>query len=314
MARKSRMWNWGAAFRRNNEMAALAASESLGRGNEPEPGFNPWDKIKGTPDEANFAALSEARNERKFNAIKSDIARENEDRKLLDSQPWWMGLVTEGAAGVLSPTSLIPGGSFVKGAKGGIALVKAGAEVGAANAVSAATQEALARRLSRPGRPARARRLSERRCSSAGLLGAGGQALLVQGEWQRGIAALDNDLNAPAGAGLTPEAVLEAANSNNALRSVGAAANEPGDLAGNTIAGRAAQMTAAATAQLNPLLRALHSPSAAYREIMHEHGGEPALPDQEFRGRGVSAGRRNLDEGIQRRAGEGDPVHQRRLS
>jgi hypothetical protein len=42
-------WNWGAAFRRNNETAALAASESLWQGNEPEPGFNPWEKVKGTP-------------------------------------------------------------------------------------------------------------------------------------------------------------------------------------------------------------------------------------------------------------------------
>lgn len=122
-------WNWGAAFRRNNETAALASSESMWTGNEPEPGFNPWERVKGTSDEVNFRPLSEARNQKKFDAIKTDIARETEDRKLLDSQPWWMGLLTEGPASFLSPTTFVPGGTFVKGAKGGVALIKAGAGV-----------------------------------------------------------------------------------------------------------------------------------------------------------------------------------------
>lgn len=277
-------WNWGAAFRRNNEIAALAASNSSWTLNDAEPDFNPWDKIKGTPDEANFARLATARNERMFNSIKSDIARETEDRKLLDSQPWWMGLVTEGTAGILSPTSLIPGGSFVKGAKGGIAVVKAGLEVGAANAVSAAVQEGALHSIEQTRTAGESATAVGASFFLGGLLGAGGQALLSKGEWQRGVAALEGDLNAPARPGLTPEAVLDAANSNGALRSVGAAANEPGDLAGNTIAGRAARLTAAATAQLNPLLRALHSPSAAYREIMMNTVENPIYLSKNFEG------------------------------
>jgi hypothetical protein len=260
-------WNWGAAFRRNNEMAALAASNSYWTDNEPEPGFSPWDKIKGTSDEVNFRALSEARNQRKFDAIKADIAREQADRKLLDSQPWWMGLVTEGAAGVLSPTSLIPGGSFVKGAKGGIALVKAGASVGVANAVSAGIQEAALQSVEQTRTAAESATAIGSSLFIGGLLGAGGQALLSKADWQRAVASLDADLGKAHTPDVTPEAVLEAANSNSALRSVGAAANEPAGLEGNTIAGTAARATAAATAQMNPLLRALHSPSAAYRDI-----------------------------------------------
>jgi hypothetical protein len=260
-------WNWGAAFRRNNEMAALAASNSYWTDNEPEPGFSPWDKIKGTSDEVNFRALSEARNQRKFDAIKADIAREQADRKLLDSQPWWMGLVTEGAAGVLSPTSLIPGGSFVKGAKGGIALVKAGASVGVANAVSAGIQEAALQSVEQTRTAAESATAIGSSLFIGGLLGAGGQALLSKADWQRAVASLDADLGKAYAPDVTPEAVLEAANSNSALRSVGAAANEPAGLDGNTIAGTAARATAAATAQMNPLLRALHSPSAAYRDI-----------------------------------------------
>jgi hypothetical protein len=153
--------------------------------NEPEPGFNPWDKIKGTPDEANFRPLSEARNEQKFNAIKSDIARETEDRKLLDSQPWWMGLVTEGAAGVLSPTSLIPGGSFVKGAKGGIAAGQGRRSVGALPMLSALRCRRRAAGIEQTRTAGESATAIGASLFLGGLLGAGGQALLSKADWQR---------------------------------------------------------------------------------------------------------------------------------
>jgi hypothetical protein len=277
-------WNWGAAFRRNNEMAALASSESSWTDNSPEPGFNPWDKIKGTPDEANFAALSEARNSKKFEAIRTDIARENADRKLLDSQPWWMGLVTEGTAGILSPTTLLPGGSFVKGAKGGVAIVKAGASVGVANAVGAGIQEAALQSVEQTRTAGESATSIGASLFLGGLLGAGGQAVLSKADWQKGITALERDLEATNTPAVTPEAVLEAANSNAPLRSVGAAANTATDLADNTIAGGVARMTAAATAQMNPLLRALHSPSAAYREIMLDTVENPLYLKKNFEG------------------------------
>jgi hypothetical protein len=277
-------WNWGAAFRRNNELSALAASESAWIDNAPEPGFNPWDKIKGTPDEANWAALSAARNERKFNAIRADIVREEADRKLLAAQPWWMGLVTEGAAGVLSPTSIIPGGTFVKGAKGGIALVKAGASVGAANAISAGIQEGALQSIEQTRTASESATAIGASLFLGGLLGAGGQALLSKGEWQKAVIALDRDLEAAHVPAVTPTSVLEAANSNAPLRSVGAAANTAAPIEENTIAGRAARMTAAATAKLNPLLRILHSPSAVAREVGTEMFENPLYLKKNFEG------------------------------
>ena len=276
-------WNWGAAFRRNNEIAALASSQSAWIGNEPDPEFNPWNKIKGTPDEVNFRQLSEARNEKKFEAIRTDIARENADRKLLDSQPWWMGLATEGVAGILSPTSLMPGGAFVKGAKGGIAVIKAGASVGAATAASAAVQEGMLHSVEQTRTAAESATAIGASFFLGGMLGAGGQALLSKAEWQKGVAAIDADLAAPA-RGIDPAAVMDAANSNGLLRSVGAAANDAADLADNTIAGKAARVTAAATAQMNPLLRALHSPSAAYREIATDLVENPLYLKKNFEG------------------------------
>jgi hypothetical protein len=278
------VWNWGAAFRRNNETAALAASESLWQGNEPEPGFNPWEKVKGTSDEVNFRPLSEARNQKKFDAIKADIARENEDRKLLDSQPWWMGLMTEGPASLLSPTTLIPGGTFVKGAKGGIAMAKAAASVGAANAIGAAAQEGALQGIEQTRTAGESATAVGASLFLGGLLGAGGQAVLSKMDWQRAVQALEADLEAPR-TGVTPEQVLEAANSNNpALRSVGAAAVDAAELADNTIAGAAARGVAASTAKMNPLLRALHSPSAAYRDVMLNTVENPLYLTKNFEG------------------------------
>lgn len=277
-------WNWGAAFRRNNEMAALAASNSAWSSNEPEAGFNPWDKVKGTPDEVNFRPLSEARNTQRFDAIKADIARENEDRKLLDSQPWWMGLITEGTAGILSPTSLIPGGTFVKGAQGGIAILKAGARVGLATAGSAAIQEGMLQNIEQTRTASESAVAIGASLFFGGLLGAGGQALLSKAEWQKGVAAIERDLG-ELRKGLDPEDVLQAANSNEfGLRSVGAAANTATDLGDNTIAGRAAGAVAGATAQMNPLLRALHSPSAAWREIGTDLFENPLYLKKNFEG------------------------------
>lgn len=276
-------WNWAASFRQQNELGALASSESAWQGNEPEPGFNPWDQIKGTPDEVNFERLAEARNQKKFDAIRNDINQETEDKKVLASQPWWMSLLTEGAASIASPTTLLPGGSFVRGAKGGIDLVKGAVSVGTAAAIATATQEAALHNIQQTRTVGESAMAIGASAFLGGVLGGAG-SLLSKGEWQKGVAALDHDLTNPRPV-LSPEAVLQAANSNNlGLSSVGAAANTATDLADNTIAGKAAQMTAAATAKMNPLLRALHSPSAVYREIATDLVENPLYLKKNFEG------------------------------
>lgn len=260
-------WNWGSAFRRNNELAAFLSSESMMTMNEPEAGFNPWEQIKGTPDEANFEILSTARNQRRLDALKADIARENDDRKRLDSQPFWMSLMTEGPASILSPTTLLPGGTFVKGAKGGMALVRGAASVGAAAGVGTAVQEGMLQNIEQTRTALESTTAIGSSVVVGGLLGAAGSAILSRGEYQKAVAALDADL----AKGPMPDKeldVLTAANENRTFASVGAAANTATDLADNSIAGRAASATAAATARLNPLLRALHSPSAVFRDVM----------------------------------------------
>lgn len=256
-------WNWGAAFRRNNELAALSSSESAWQDNDPEDGFNPWDKIKGTEREADWQKFVNVRNPRKFDAVARDIEREREDRKILDSQPWYQSLITEGAAGVLSPTTLMPGGVFVKGVKGGIAVVRSALSVGAATGVSTIAQEAALHSIEQT------RTLKESAIAVGastflgGLLGAGGAALLSRGEWAR---AVDN-LNRELGGEVRAEPVPLEAGDIPVFASAGAAATERASLDDFGIAGRAAGAVAKKTEELNPALRLLQSPNAATREV-----------------------------------------------
>lgn len=246
------MWNWGAAFRRNNELAALASSESAWVDNDPEPGFNSWDKVRGTEDEVNFRRLATARNERKFNAIKADIGRENEDRKRLDAQPWWMGLLTEGPAAVLSPTTFLPGGAFVRGARGGLSLGKSALSVGGAAAGATGLQEAALHGIEQTRTPMESATAIGASALLGGLLGTGGAALLSKAEWRGAVEALNRELG-----GETPTVPVP----------VGAAATEAASLDDLSIAGRAARAVAKTTEGLNPALRLTQSPSAVARNV-----------------------------------------------
>src|SRR3954465_3610500 len=66
-------WNWGPAFRSQNEVAAYLSSDSAKENNAPQDGFNSWEQIKGGPYEQYFEQFAVARNDRKFNSIKRDI-------------------------------------------------------------------------------------------------------------------------------------------------------------------------------------------------------------------------------------------------
>lgn len=188
-------WNWGAAFRRNNEFSALWSSESAWQDNAPEAGFNPWDKIKGTEREGDWPKFVHVRNSQKFDAVARDIDRENEDRKILASQPWYQSLLTEGPAGILSPTTLLPGGVFVKGAKGGIAIGRSALNVGLATGASAAAQEALLQSIERTRTLGESATAIGASTFLGGLLGAGGAAALNKMQWFRAVRDVDRDVH-----------------------------------------------------------------------------------------------------------------------
>jgi hypothetical protein len=245
----------GAAFRQDNTVGSFlsSGSSSLVR----DDAFNPWDEIKGTKYEPQFASFADVRNRQAFDVVKAKIDQETEDRKLLDSAPWYQSLPAQMAAGAIDLPSLIPGGAFVKGAKGGLSVARSALSVGAAAGLSSAVQETALQSMQETRTAGESAVNIGASVLLGGLLGAAGAKLLSPAEWSSAVARLEADL-------ATGAADIE--RGMGVPASVGAAANEPATLAENAIAGRAASAVASSTAQLNPALRALTSPSAAYRE------------------------------------------------
>lgn len=255
---------WAAAFRQDNTVGAMLSAQDRDSPTYQEPGFNPWDAIKGSKYEPHWKAFAEVRNGRAADARKRQIDQEIEDRRTIEAAPWYVSLPAQIAAGAIDLPSLLPGGAFVRGVHGGYAVGRTAFNTAMMAGVSSAAQEAALQSIesTRPG--AESATNIGASVLLGGLLGAGGAKLLSRAEWNRAVADLDRAM-APrtddnVGAVAVPDAPLGA--------SAGAAAVEPGDLAGNTIAGRAAGVMAAATRRLNPLLRGLQSESAATRDII----------------------------------------------
>lgn len=248
--------SFGAAFRQDNTVGSFLSTGNTSQVRDDT--FNPWDEIKGTKYEPQFSSFADVRNRQAFDTIRAKIDQETEDRKLLDSAPWYQSLISQGTAGALDLPSLIPGGAFVKGAKGGFSVAKSALSVGAAAGVSSAIQETALQNMQETRTAGESAVNIGASVLLGGLLGAGGAKLLSPGEWSSAVAKLESEL-------ATGAADIERGLSGSPA-SVGAAASEPATLADNAIAGRAASAVASSTAQLNPALRALTSPSAAYRE------------------------------------------------
>jgi hypothetical protein len=240
----------GAAFRQDNTIGALVSREDMSSAEEP--GFNPWESIKGTKYEPHWSSFVETRSSRSADAMKRQLDREDEDRKLLEAAPWYQSVPAQLTAGVIDLPTLLPGGTFIRGARGGFSIAKSAMGVGAAAGVSTAAQEAVLQAAEEK------RTLLESGVNVGasvilgGLLGSGGAKLLSRAEWNSSVAAIERELVGVPGS---------------SPASAGAAANLPMELEANAIAGRAAGAVAASTVRLNPALRLLQSPSAATREI-----------------------------------------------
>ena len=111
----------GAAFRQENPIVSAANSYTYDRREKYDLSYRPWDDIQGTVYEGYADRFLEARNRQQVQSMKAQIDREMEDRKVIDAAGGWGFLASMGAA-VLSPTSLMPGGALVRGAKGGISI------------------------------------------------------------------------------------------------------------------------------------------------------------------------------------------------
>lgn len=132
----------GAAFRMENPILSAFSDFDYDTTKPFDPDYRPWDHIQGTQYEPYATRFSGARDAEDVQAMKMQIDRELEDRATIDAAGW-QGWVASMAASLLSPTSLLPGGAIVRGAKGGVLIVRTALSVGVSASTAAAIDEAF---------------------------------------------------------------------------------------------------------------------------------------------------------------------------
>lgn len=254
----------GAAFRQENPIASFV-SQHRAANDERDPTHNPWDQIKGTTYEPHYERFTTSWNAGQTAATMQQIDMELADRRTLEASGGW-GMLASIGASILSPENLLPGGTIFRGVKTGQMAMRTAIATGTATTIGTSFAEAglmATQELRTPEQVALNIGMST---LLGGMLGGGISALfsrvdfarLAKGMEDEALAATDGDSLAA-----NERAVLSSLNPSSA----GAAARPVATLDENSIAGRAASAVGAATAQLNPVLRALHSPSPVMREV-----------------------------------------------
>ncbi len=133
----------GAAFGADNSIvnAITYARDMFSTDNRADPGYNPWDDIKGTPYEEHWSSFASSNNRRYTDKLKQRIDREDENRRTV-AAAGTTGVIASIAASVLDPTILIPiGGEVAAAGKGAYAVGRTAVRVGAVAGASTALQE-----------------------------------------------------------------------------------------------------------------------------------------------------------------------------
>lgn len=244
----------GATFRRENILASAGAAAN-GVPIDDDPDFAPFDHIRGTKYEANWDSFVDVRNRAQFDEATRKIDQEREDRKIIDAAPWYMSVPASLLANVTDPTILVPGGAFVKGARGGFSLARSALSVGAGAGIGTAVQE-VGLQATQETRTA-AESFVDIGASTllGGLLGAGGAALFSRADWHKAVTAVERELEA------APVADIPAPGS------IGAAAVSVPALSDTAVAGRVAGAVAAGSQKINPGLRLAHSEVPEARDV-----------------------------------------------
>lgn len=131
----------GAAFRQENPVVSAVTSFRYDPLKEFDPEYNPWLDIQGTEYEDFASRFAGARDREDVIGMKAQIDRELEDRSTLEAAGVW-GIVPQFAAALLSPSTIIPGGAVVKGAKG-ISIGRTAMSVSSSAAIAAGLDEAV---------------------------------------------------------------------------------------------------------------------------------------------------------------------------
>ncbi|WP_156887039.1 hypothetical protein [Pleomorphomonas oryzae] len=241
------------------------------------PGFDPFAKAKGTVYENYPDRLAEVYNQNAYDHLTQQIDMENADRKTL-SEAGFGGTVASVAAGVLDWPTLIPAGRMVQSAAIGYDVAKSALAGGIAGAVGAGAQSAALQATQVTRTPEENAIAVGGGALLGGLLGAAGSKLLDNVAWNKAAAELERDVYStePLASdvaeadmkSLLDEAATSAPTTQAAPASAGAAAVDAPSKDALTVYGRVARAATNATAQMNPLLRALTSPSAETRNIL----------------------------------------------
>lgn len=296
-----------AAFQRENLIGSAISDNTLWSGatNRVDPEFDVFDRLEAEGldieqmDDGMQRRFLDTHNDAHFNALLSDIRREQKNTETLE-RSGWTGVVLSMGAAVADPTILIPGGAAVKTGRAGYSAVRSGLKGGAYVAGATALQEAGLQATQET------REVSESLLNIGGsailggLLGAGAAKLLSKAEWKHVSKAIEADLvdEVP-----NPKAIAETIVGR--AQAAGAAAVEDIKFDDLGVGGpRAAQALANATASLkiNPGVQTMLSPSAKTREIYARMVDNPIYTTMNMDGRSLGPDAENMMKRWQRGA------------
>lgn len=238
--------------------------------------------------------------ERVFNAdaartVKAQIDMEERDRHTL-AAGGWTGIGLSFGMNLVDPTILLPGGALVKGTRAGYRAGRSALSVGTAAGVATGIQEAGLQATQE------ARTLEESALNIGGsvLLGGflgAGAAKLASRDFVAGGAAMKRAMDNPEFDAATDELHRELTGIAEVRANLSAAAaSVPDTLDDLTIAGKAASAVATATAQLNPVLRTMGSPSKTVRAIASQLMETPVYLRKNMKGEGSAAAETSMQE------------------
>jgi len=286
----------GPAIRQNNLVGSLIASDTLyeqvRHGLDVDPDFRPFapENLKGYEQYAD--RFTNVFTKRAMDAVKADIDEETKDRDIM-GRAGWTGYSMGVVAGYFDPTIVLPSGGLVKVGKS-ISLARTALSMGVAGAASAAAQEVILQES------------QQLRTGDDALVNIGGSTILhgLFGGGYAGVMSAVEHVAASRALNAAKAADFDA--DTNALHaemtgfsvppSAGAAGVRPETLGDLSIAGRAASTVAKATAKLNPLLRTLHSPSVAVRQIGSQMMENPVYLTKNMAGEGDIAAESAMHE------------------
>lgn len=134
-------WSIGSIFRQNNELASEASAFRFDKTLAFDPDFDPFRSIQGSKYEDVADRFSGAQSAEDVAGMKLQIDMEENDRAANAAGGWPVTLMSIGAS-ILSPTSLLPGGSVIRGLKGGVSIGKTALSVAGSAGLATAIQEA----------------------------------------------------------------------------------------------------------------------------------------------------------------------------